>query len=51
VPEDTQPVCSKCYMPAILADGTWVHAEPADAVFCQMVMQPVREHTESGTHG
>jgi hypothetical protein len=34
-----RPVCDRCGMPAVRdAAGRWVHAEAADAAFCQLVM-------------
>ena len=32
-------VCDRCERPVIEADGRWVHAEIADAVFCDLVMR------------
>ena len=31
---DTDYVCSKCDMPVAQINGTWQHAEPADATAC-----------------
>ena len=38
VPEDVQPVCGRCQMPAAWNGKAWEHAEAADAAFCQLVM-------------
>lgn len=34
---DTDYVCSKCDMPVAQINGTWQHAEPADAVVCGLL--------------
>lgn len=44
-------VCDRCHQPAVQnADGKWVHAEVADAVFCGLVMRApdrVRERAQA----
>lgn len=34
IPDDCDPVCRKCKMPAAFRDGEWRHAEPADELAC-----------------
>jgi hypothetical protein len=33
------PLCGRCKMPAVLVGGQWAHAEPADSVFCTLIMR------------
>jgi hypothetical protein len=37
IPDDTDPVCSRCKMPASFNGQQWQHAEPADAAFCSLI--------------
>lgn len=36
IPEDTDPVCGRCKLPAAWI-GHWVHAQVADAVICELL--------------
>jgi hypothetical protein len=39
---ENRDVCDLCQMPVIQnTDGKWVHAEAADAMFCDLVMRRV----------
>ena len=35
-------VCDRCGMLVVPTPAGWAHAEPADAVFCLLVMQGAR---------
>lgn len=36
-PLQPEAVCNLCGFPAVRMDGRWVHAEPADTVFCSII--------------